>query len=84
MIWKTTKVIPLAARNYPNLQMVLVMDNASYHHVHGILSIARFSKKSTFNLMNEHGIEYVLLPLTDERIILLPKQYNRTIKNRHL
>ena len=34
--------------------------------------------------MNYHGIDFVLLPLTDDLISLLPEQYNRTINNGHL
>ena len=84
MKFMTTKVIPLATRNYPSMQMVLVMDNATYHHVRGIPPLMSISKKITVNLMNKHGIDYVLLPLTDEKISLLPEQYNRTINNGHL
>ena len=74
MKWITTKVIPLATRNYPRMQMVLVMDNVPYHHVHVIQSLASFSKKSTVNIIKEHGINYVLLPLTNDLISLLPEQ----------
>ena len=84
MKWITTKVIPLAAHNYPGVKMVSLMDNAPYHHVRGIPSLASFSKKSTVNLIKEQGIDYVLLPLTNERISILPKQYNCTINNGHL
>ena len=64
--------------------MVTVMENAPYHHVRGIPYLASFSKKSTVNIMKEHDIDYVLLPLTDEQISLLPYQYNHTINNGHL
>ena len=64
--------------------MVPVMDNALYHHVRGIPYLATLSKKSTGNLMKYHGIEYVLLLLTNEKISLLPKKYNCTINNGHL
>ena len=36
MKWITTKVIPLDTCNYPGVQMVLVTNNALYHHVCGI------------------------------------------------
>ena len=57
----TTKVILLAARTYPGVQMVLVIYNAPYHHVRGIPSFTSFSNKSTSNLRKEHGINYVTL-----------------------
>ena len=68
----TTKVIPLAACNYPSVQMVSVTVNAPHYHVRSIPYLASFSKKSTVKLMKEHDINYVLLPLTDEQISLLP------------
>ena len=70
----TTKVIPLAACNYPGVRMVLVMENAPRHHIRVIPYIVRFSKKSTDNLMKEHGINYVLLPLNNKQISILPYQ----------
>ena len=66
MKWITTKVIPLAAHNYPGVQMVPVVDNAPCHHVRGIPHLESFSKKSTVELMKDNGIDYVLLLLTDE------------------
>ena len=84
MKWITTKVIPLAARNYPGVKMAPVADNAPYHHVCGIPPLVILSKKSTVNLMKEHIIYYVLLPLIDEKTSILLEQYNRTISNRHL
>ena len=65
MKWITTKVIPLAARNYPGVQILPVMDNAPYHHVRGIPSLTSFPKKIIINLMKEHNIDYMLLPLTN-------------------
>ena len=84
MKWIMTKVIPLADRNYPVVKMVPMMENALYHHVRGIPSLTSFSNKTTVNLMKEHGINYLNLPLTDERISLLPGNYNNNINNGHL
>ena len=74
MKWITTKVILIAAHNYPGMQMVPVTDNATYHHVRGIPSLASFSKESTVNLMKEYGIDYVLLLLKNRKTSLLPEQ----------
>ena len=84
MKWITTKVIPLLACKYPGVHMVPVTDNKPYHHVRGIPYLTRLSKKSTVNLMKGHGIDYVILPLTDEQISLIPEQCNCTINNGHL
>ena len=73
MKWITNKVIPLVARHYLGVQMVPVMDNQPHHHVRSITSLASFSKKITSKLMKEHSIDYVILPLTDEKISILPK-----------
>ena len=70
----TAKVILLDTRNYPGVQMVPVTENAPHHHVRGIPSLTSFSKKININLMREHGIDYMILPLINERISLLPDQ----------
>ena len=74
MKWITTKVILLAAHNYPGVQMTPVMSNTPYHHVRSIPSLVSFSNKITFNLMKEPNINYVLLLLTYYQISLLPEQ----------
>ena len=74
MKYITTKVIPLAAPNYPCVQMVLMMDNAPFHHVCGIPSLTRFSNNITIKLMEDHRINYMLLLLTNEQIGLLTEQ----------
>ena len=84
MKWIPTKVIPLTARNYPGFQMVPAIENVPYHNVQGISSLESFSKKSTFNFIKKHGINYVFLTLTNEWISVLHEQYNRTINNGHI
>ena len=79
MKWITAKVIPLTARNYTGMQMVPVMENALYHHVCSIQSLASFSKKITVKIMKLHGIDYMLLLLTDEKISILPEQMIRCV-----
>ena len=80
----TTKVIPLAICNYPGVQMVQVMYNSQYHHVCSFPSLTSFFKKNTVNLMKDHGIDYVILLLTNELISILPEKYNHNINNGHL
>ena len=79
----TTKVIPFAARNCPGMKMVPIKEIAPYYHVYGILYLVSFSNKSIVNLMKEHEIDYILLPLTDEQIGLLLEQCNHIINNGH-
>ena len=72
MKWIPNKVISIATSNYTGMQMVPVIDNSPCHNVHGIPSLASFSNKSTVNLIKEHSIDYMLLPLTDKQISIPP------------
>jgi hypothetical protein len=48
--------------------MILVANNAPYHHKRMIGSLASLTKKKLIELMIEHNFEYVDLPLTDCRL----------------
>ena len=51
--------------------MILVADNAPYHHARDIASLASQSKKNVDD-MEKYGVDYIDLPLTnDERFKLL-------------
>ena len=65
--WVERKLIPTFERKYPNKTMVLVSDNAPYHHKRVIGSLGSLSKTQLVSLCVEHGIEYIDLPLTDRR-----------------
>ncbi len=43
--------------------MVLVADNAPYHHKREIGSLASLSKKKLVELMMKHSVEYIDLPI---------------------
>ena len=48
--------------------MVLVCDNALYHHKREIGSLANLSKVKTLEMMQQYGVTYIDLPLaTKER-----------------
>jgi ribosomal protein L30E len=47
-------------------KMVLVADNAPYHHKRVIGSLASVSKKKIVEMMVEHSVKYINLPLTDK------------------
>ena len=52
--------------------MVLITDNATYHHAREIRTLGNLLKKSYVQLMFEHEVDYVDLPLcTDERLALV-------------
>mmetsp|Transcript_21520 Transcript_21520/g.44287 ORF Transcript_21520/g.44287 Transcript_21520/m.44287 type:complete len:705 (+) Transcript_21520:260-2374(+) len=84
MQWIVTRVIPTAQKMYPGKKIVPVMDNAPYHHVRGIPSLASCTKKQMVEIMKEHDIDYILLPMTDERKGLLPEQHAYTVENDHI
>ena len=49
--------------------MILVADNAPYHHARDIGSLASQSKKKIVDDMEKYGVDYIDIPLTrDERL----------------
>lgn len=67
LLWVTRKLLPSFEVLYPNKKMVLVADNAPYHHKRVIGSLGSLNKKELVSLCVEHGIEHLDLPLTDRR-----------------
>ena len=45
--------------------MILVADNAPYHHKRAIGSLGSLNKKKLIGLMKKNKVEYINLPLTD-------------------
>jgi hypothetical protein len=60
------------------------MDNAPYHHVREIESLAGKRKDQIVALMKEYEVSYIHLPLTDERKGFLPEGHQYTIENDQL
>jgi len=50
------------------LKIVLVSDNAAYHHKRTIGSLASLTKKKLIEMMVKHDVEYIDLPITDSRL----------------
>ena len=48
-------------------KLVLVADNAAYHHKREIGSIGSLTKKKLIELMEKYEVEHIDLPLTDSR-----------------
>ena len=82
--WVVNKLMPTFKRLYPGKKMVLVMDNAPYHHVRGIGSLSGLNKGKIIGLMKEKGVDYILLPLTDERKELLKDDHEYVIENEYI
>jgi hypothetical protein len=51
--------------------MVLVCDNAPYHHKRDIGSLSSKTKSELAQLYVKHSVEYLDLPLTDQRYCAL-------------
>jgi len=66
MKWLQEKLIPVFEKLYEGKKMVLVADNAPYHHKRIIGCLGNLSKKQTVELMVHHGVEYIDLPYTYE------------------
>ena len=72
MKWVEERLVPTFQRKYPGKKMILVADNAPYHHKRDIGSLGSLSKKQMLELMRKHNVEWLDLPLTtDERLDLV-------------
>jgi hypothetical protein len=71
MLWVEEKLVPVFEQQYPRKKMVLVADNAPYHHKRVIGSLASVTKKKIVEMMVEHSVKYIDLPLRDKRMELV-------------
>ena len=74
MLWVKDKLIPTFESTYPKKVMVLVADNAPYHHSRAIGSLASLGKNEVVNLIQEYKIPYVDLPIKTKSRIDLASQ----------
>jgi transposase len=68
MKWVTEKLVPTFERLHNNKKMVLICDNAAYHHKREIGTLASKTKAELARLCTEHEIEYLDLPITEKRM----------------
>ena len=72
MLWVKTCLIPTFKAEFPGKKMVLIMDNAPYHHKRAIRSLSAIKKDILVDLMNEYGVDSIDLPMnSQERYNLL-------------
>jgi transposase len=71
VLWVKEKLIPVFEQQYLGKTMVLVADNAPHHHKRVIGSLVSVSKKKIVDMMVEHSVEYIDLPLTGKRMELV-------------
>jgi hypothetical protein len=67
MKWVENRLIPSFESKYPNKKMVLICDNAPYHHKREIGSLNSKTKKQMLKLYDQYAVDTVELPLNDER-----------------
>ena len=60
--------MPCFERVFPEKMMVLVADNAPYHHRQQIGNILSMKKSDLVKIIKKYKINYLDIPLTEERI----------------
>ena len=68
MKWLTEKLIPCFKRVYGNKKMVLIADNAPYHHKRSIGTLSSLKKTELITMMIQYSVEYIDVPLTAKRL----------------
>lgn len=68
MKWVKQKLLPCFERLHQGKKMVLVADNAPYHHSREIGSLSGLKKIELVDLMEKWECNEIELPLTDERL----------------
>ena len=71
MQWVQQKLSPTFEARYPQKKMILVADNAPYHHAREIGSLASLKKGELVSMMEEMDIDHIDLPYTQERMDLV-------------
>ena len=66
MQWVENKLIPVFEKLYPGKRMVLVADNAPYHHKRVIGSLGHLNKTQMVDLMVQHKVEWIDIPLVSQ------------------
>lgn len=84
MKWVKEKLVPCFKKKYPRKKMVLVADNAPYHHKRVIGSLGGLSKKKVIDMMVKYNVTYLELPITThERLDLAEtEEDNSDVQNR--
>jgi len=67
MKWIEERLVPTFEKQHPGKKMVLIADNAPYHHKRVIGSLNSLSKKKLIELAKKHDVSYLELPWTPIR-----------------
>ena len=62
--------MPVFKKKYPGTKMILILDNALYHHKCGILSSSRLAKGKIVDEKEKYmgAGDYILLPITEHTV----------------
>jgi hypothetical protein len=67
LLWTTRQLIPTFEKLHPGKKMVLICDNAAYHHKRELNSLALLNKKQVIDLCIFHQVEYIDIPYNHRR-----------------
>ena len=70
MQWVCKKLVPTFNKRYPNKKMILVADNAPYHHRREIGSLSIVTKNNLVAMMANFEVDHIDLPINKERMAL--------------
>lgn len=71
MLWVTQKLVPTFERLHPSKTMVLVCDNAAYHHSRELGSLGGKTKSELVEICEKYNIHFVDLPFNENRYDML-------------
>jgi hypothetical protein len=69
MRWVQNRLLPTFEAKYPGKKMVLIQDNAPYHHKRELGSLHSLSKQQLFQLVQEKcpEVKHIKLPASERR-----------------
>jgi hypothetical protein len=73
MQWATDRLVPTFEALHPGKKMVLVLDNAPYHHKREIGALGSMTKNELVAVCEKYDVEYIDVPLNDVRLRELDK-----------
>jgi transposase len=79
MNWVEKKLIPTFAKLYPDKKMVLVCDNAAYHHKREIGSFGNSTKDELVDTCKKYDVDYIDVPVTNRRIAAMNATNNDNV-----
>jgi DDE superfamily endonuclease len=71
--WVENRLIPTFKWLYPGKGIILIFDNAHYHHKHEVGSLSSKTKAQLLDLAAKYNIEYIVFPNTVEWLNAMDK-----------